>query len=66
MKINFNNNIYFQANQLSFKPQVVKRDETTGEYKTEKASMVEIDLKNPNDIKVMKELGEKWDNDYLS
>ena len=61
MKINFNNNIYFQANQLSFKPQVVKRDETTGEYKTEKASMVEIDLKNPNDIKVMKELGEKWD-----
>ncbi len=65
MKVNLISNIYFQANQLSFKPQVVKRDETTGEYKTEKASMVEIDLKNPNDIKVMKELGEKWDNDYL-
>lgn len=62
MNIHCNSNIYFGANKLNYSPKVLKRNDKTGEYKAEKVSMVEIDLDNPNDIKVMKELGEKWDN----
>ena len=65
MNIRFNSNINFGAHKLNYKPQVFKRNGKTGEYEAEKVSMVEIDLDNPNDIKVMKELGEKWDNDNL-
>ena len=59
MKISFNKNIYFKAHNLDFRPQVVKRDDTTGEYKPEEVSMVEIDLKNNKDLEALNELKEE-------
>ncbi len=60
MKINFNNNIHFNAYKLDFKPKVVKRDDTTGEYEPEEVSMVEIDLKNKRDLEALDKLEEEW------
>ena len=60
MKVNLISNIYFQAHKLDYKPEVVKRNDKTGEYKPENVSMVEIDLDNPNDLKALNKLKEEW------
>lgn len=60
MKINFNNNMHFNAHKLDFKPKVVKRDDTTGKYEPEEVSMVEIDLQNSKDLEALHKLKEEW------
>ena len=63
MNISFINHINFQAHKMDFKPRVLKRDDTTGEYRPEEVSMVEIDLMNPKDLEVLDELDDNWYND---
>lgn len=62
MRITGDSQLNFGAYKFKFQPEILKLDKVTGEYSPVRINFIELNLSNPKDMDVLKELSNKWDN----